>query len=111
MCVFMYLKTQVFDLWLYFLVVIFPSVQPFSCRCLTMIYYFAMSVFSRCSETHNVLLTIECWKDVHPGLITILVDWDYKIPYALLYSKNALFDMLKFVNDAKTMFLKNKAVF
>lgn len=54
------------------------------------------------------MLTIECWKDVHPGLITILVDWDYKIPYALLYSKDALFDMLKFVNDAKTMFLKIK---
>lgn len=70
-----------------------------------------MSVFSRCSETHNVLLTIECWKDVHPGLITILVDWDYKIPYALLYSKDALFDMLKFVNNAKTMLLKDKAVF
>ena len=67
-----------------------------------------MSVFSRCSETHNVLLTTECWKDVHPGLITILVNWDYKIPYALLYFKDALFDMLKFVNDAKTMFLKNK---
>lgn len=57
------------------------------------------------------MLTIECWKDVRPGLITILVDWDYKIPYALLYFKDALFDMLKFVNDAKTMFLKNKAVF
>lgn len=70
-----------------------------------------MSLFSRYSETYNVLLTIECWKDVRPGLITILVDWDYKIPYALLFSKDALFDMLKFVNDAKTMFLKNKAVF
>lgn len=70
-----------------------------------------MSLFSRYSETYNALLTIECWKDVHPGLITILVDWDYKIPYALLYFKDALFDMLKFVNDAKTMFLKNKAVF
>lgn len=70
-----------------------------------------MSVFGWCSETHNVMLTIECWKDVHPGLITILVDWDYKILYALLYSKDSLFDMLKFVNDAKTMFLKNKAVF
>lgn len=70
-----------------------------------------MSLFSRYSETPNVLLTIECWKDVHLGLITILVDWDYKIPYALLYSKDALFDMLKFVNDAKTMFLKNKAAF
>lgn len=67
-----------------------------------------MSVFSRCSETNNVLLTIECWKDVHLGLIAILVDWDYKISYALLYSKDALFDMLKFVNDAKTMLLKNK---
>jgi len=70
-----------------------------------------MFLFSRCSKIYYVLLTIECWKDVHPGLITILVDLNYKIPYALLYSKDALFDMLKFVNDAKTMFLKNKAAF
>lgn len=63
--------------------------------------YYDMSVFNRCAETGNVLLTIECWQDVHPGLVTIPVDWDYSIPYGLLYSANAPEDVLRFVQAAK----------
>lgn len=60
-----------------------------------------MSVFNRCAETGNVLLTIECWKDVHPGLVSIPVNWDYSIPYGLLYGLNADPDVVKFVETVK----------
>lgn len=63
--------------------------------------FYDLSVFNRCAETGNVLLTIECWQDVHPGLVTIPVDWDYKIPYGLLYSKNAPKDVLQFVTTTE----------
>ncbi len=63
--------------------------------------FFDLSVFNRCAETDNVLLTIECWQDVHPGLVTIPVNWDYSIPYGLLYSKKAPSDVLLFVEAAK----------
>lgn len=63
--------------------------------------YYDMSVFNRCAETGNVLLTIECWQDVHPGLVTLPVDWEYSIPYGLLYSTNAPEDVLRFVQAAK----------
>ena len=53
------------------------------------------------AETGNVLLTIECWQEVHPGLITIPVNWDYSIPYGLLYSHHAPEDVLQFVEAAK----------
>ena len=39
--------------------------------------FYDLSVFNRCAETGNVLLTIECWQDVHPGLVTIPVNWHY----------------------------------
>ena len=65
--------------------------------------FYDLSVFNRCAETDNVLLTIECWKDVHPGLVTIPVEWDYSIPYGLLYSLNADDDVLKFVDAVKNM--------
>lgn len=68
----------------------------------TQIFY-DLSVFNRCAETDNVLLTIECWKDVNPGLVTIPVEWDYSIPYGLLYSLNADDDVLKFVDAVKNM--------
>ena len=63
--------------------------------------FFDLSVFNRCAETGNVLLTIECWQDVHPGLVTIPVNWDYSIPYGLLYSKEAPDDVLEFVEAAR----------
>lgn len=64
--------------------------------------FYDLSVFNRCAETGNVLLTIECWQNVHPGLVSIPVTWSYSIPYGLLYSLNAPEDVLKFVKAAQT---------
>lgn len=66
-------------------------------------HFYDMSVFNRCAETSNVLLTIECWQDVHPGLVSIPVNWDYSIPYGLLYSFNAEGDVLRFVENVKEL--------
>lgn len=63
--------------------------------------YYDMSVFNRCAESGKALLTIECWQDVHPGLVTIPVNWDYEIPYGLLYSSAAPEDVLRFVETAR----------
>lgn len=56
-----------------------------------------------CVETGNVLLTTECWKDVHHGLVTIPVERDYSIPYGLLYSMDAPDDVLRFVEKAREL--------
>lgn len=63
--------------------------------------FYDMSVFNRCAETGNVLLTLECWQEVHPGLITIPVNWDYSIPYGLLYSFDAPEDVIQLVEAIK----------
>lgn len=66
-------------------------------------YFYDISVFNRCIETGNVLLTLECWKDVHPALVTIPVDWDYQIPYGLLYALNPPDDVQRFVEAVKNL--------
>ena len=68
--------------------------------------FYDLSVFNRCAETGKVLLTIECWQEVHPGLVSIPVNWDYSIPYGLLYSFDAPEDVLRFVERVKA--LKNE---
>lgn len=60
-------------------------------------HFYDISVFNRCAETQNVLLTLECWKDIHPGLVTIPVNWDYKIPCGLMYALDPPKDVIKFV--------------
>ncbi|PNV62770.1 LysR family transcriptional regulator [Clostridium sp. chh4-2] len=66
--------------------------------------FYDLSVFNRCAETGNVLLTLECWQDVHPGLVSIPVNWDYSIPYGLLYSFDAPEDVCRFAETAKELY-------
>jgi len=65
--------------------------------------FYDLSVFNRCAETGKVLLTIECWQEVHPGLVSIPVNWDYSIPYGLLYCFDAPEDVLRFVEIVKAL--------
>ena len=50
--------------------------------------FYNVEVFNRCESENNILLTIEYWKNVHPLLKLIPVDWDYTIPYGFLHSPN-----------------------
>lgn len=65
--------------------------------------FYDLSVFNRAAEGGRLLLSVECWRDVHPGLVTLPVEWDYKIPYGLLYAKDAPEDVIAFVKEAKML--------
>lgn len=43
--------------------------------------FYDLSVFNRCAETGNILLTIECRKEVHPGLVSIMAHLIQQIPH------------------------------
>lgn len=47
--------------------------------------FYDIEVFNTCAASDHLMISIECWKDVHPGLVTIPVDWDFPIPYGILY--------------------------
>ncbi|MBP1737196.1 MAG: LysR family transcriptional regulator [Oscillospiraceae bacterium] len=51
------------------------------------VHFYDAEVFNTCEHLNSILLTLDAWQDVHPSLITIPVDWDYTVPYGLLYSK------------------------
>ena len=63
-------------------------------------HFYDISVYNRCVQTGNLLLNVECWKDVHPLLVTIPVDWTYTIPYGLLYAKEPPERVRRFVEEA-----------
>ena len=67
--------------------------------------FYDMEVFNHCVQTHNVMITLECWKDVHPSLVTIPVEWDYPIPYGLLYCKTPTDDIIKFLKVIENQIL------
>ena len=51
-------------------------------------YFYDLDTFNRCEEEGCLLLTLDAWDNIHPSLITLPVEWDYQMPYGLLYKKN-----------------------
>lgn len=64
--------------------------------------FYDMEVFNRCARTQNVMVTVECWKEVHPGLVTLPVDWDFAIPYGILYPLEPTEDIRQFLSAAES---------
>ena len=61
--------------------------------------FYDIEVFNRCAQTRNIMLTLECWTEVHPALVTLPVEgWEFTIPYGLLHAKNAPEDVRQFVS-------------
>lgn len=63
--------------------------------------FYDMEVFNRCVQTRNPLMTLECWGEVHPSLVTLPVDWDFTIPYGILYALHPDEDTLRFLDLVK----------
>lgn len=45
-----------------------------------------VETFNRCENSNDVLLAIKSWESVHPLMKLIPVNWNYGIPFGLLYS-------------------------
>jgi DNA-binding transcriptional LysR family regulator len=50
-------------------------------------HQYTIEMFNRCEESGAILLTLDGWRDVHPSLVTIPVEWEYTIPYGVLYPR------------------------
>lgn len=64
-------------------------------------FFYDIDVFNRCEESGSFLVTLECWKDVHPAFKTIPLSSGETIPYGILYSKTSTDDASKFLNIIK----------
>ena len=59
--------------------------------------FYDMEVFNRSVQTRHLLMSLDCWTEVHPSLVTLPVDWNFTIPYGLLYQLRPGADVARFV--------------
>lgn len=45
---------------------------------------YSLQTFNRCMEAGAPLLSLECWKDVHPGLCSLPLEEGYTLPWGVL---------------------------
>ena len=50
-------------------------------------HFYDADVFNECERAGVVMETLDAWSDVHPGVVTIPVDWGYRMPYGIVYAK------------------------
>ena len=59
--------------------------------------FYNMAVFNRCENSNDILIAVENWKDVHPLLKILPVDWGYAIPFGLLHSPTPSLKVQRFL--------------
>ena len=62
---------------------------------------YSIGIFTRCVNSNEVLMVVENWKGVHPLLKVIPVDWNYAIPFGILYSTEPSELVKKFLKALK----------
>lgn len=60
-----------------------------------------MDVLRSFDTIDGIVITAEIWKYAHPSLVTIPVDWEFSVPYGLLYSKHPTEVMKRFVETIR----------
>ncbi|OUO94455.1 LysR family transcriptional regulator [Cloacibacillus sp. An23] len=51
--------------------------------------FYNTEVFNRCENGNSLLMAVESWRNVHPLLRIIPVEWNHAIPFGLLHAHDA----------------------
>ena len=66
--------------------------------------FFSIQVFNQCENSEDIMMTIDNWKNIHPLLKTIPVDWNYTIPFGLLHAPKPSATVKRFLDAVRTVF-------
>ena len=61
-------------------------------------HFYDADVFNECERQGIAIETLDAWADVHPGVVTIPVDWGYRMPYGIVHSKHPSSVVQRFVD-------------
>ena len=59
--------------------------------------FYDPSIFNECEQMNYLMETLDIWTDIHPSLTTRAMDWEYEIPYGIVYAKKPTKTVMRFV--------------
>ena len=71
--------------------------------------FYNTEVFNSCENDNNLLMAVPTWRDVHPLLKIIPVDWDFTMPFGLLHSPQPAPHVQKCINAITRIYRENRA--
>ena len=60
--------------------------------------FYDTSVFNECEQMNYLMETLDVWTDIHPSLVTLPMEWEYEIPYGIVYAKRPSKAVTKFID-------------
>ena len=60
--------------------------------------FYDTSIFNECEQMNYVMETLDIWADIHPSLVTLPMDWEYEIPYGIVYAKKPSMSVRAFID-------------
>ena len=63
--------------------------------------FYDLELFNRYAEEHRILISLDCWDNMHPGLKNIPVDWNWAMPFGLIWKKDSRKEVLDFIEAFK----------
>lgn len=72
-------------------------------------HFYDTSIFNECEQMGCLMETLDIWKDVHPSLVTLPMEWQYTMPYGIVYAKNPSESMQAFIETLQNHLNSKKA--
>ncbi len=66
-------------------------------------YFYDLETFNHCEVTGSLLLTLDAWANIHPALATLPVDWDFTVPYGILYAPDISGPAKEFLEELQAL--------
>ena len=61
--------------------------------------YYDATTFNMCEQMGYLMGTMDLWNNLHPSLVTLPVDWNYEMPYGILYAKEPNESIKEFISS------------
>jgi len=61
-------------------------------------HFYDTNIFNECEQTGCIMETLDIWKDVHPSIVTIPMEWEYKTYYGIVYAKQPSEAVRRFID-------------
>lgn len=66
--------------------------------------FFNINVFNQCVNENKIMLAIPEWKNIHPMLEIKPVEWDYSIPFGIMYSPHPSHEVKLFIDTVQQLY-------
>lgn len=63
--------------------------------------HYDTSVFNKCEQMNYLMESLDLWRDIHPSLLTLPMEWEYEMPYGIVYSKKPSKTVEQFIKIIK----------